>query len=144
MKQPEIVSILVVDDDDVVAEAIERAMRKQRVANPVIYAADGAEALEILRGSHPEQDIRSPFIVLLDLNMPRMNGLEFLDELRGDPELSGTVVFVLTSSDLESDMLAAYRAHVAGYMVKSEVGKDFRKAIELLEQYWITISLPAA
>src|ERR1700753_3809044 len=95
-------SILLVDDDDVAAEAVVRGLRKHSMECPIVIAEDGIVALQILRGTHTRK-ITKPFLVLLDLNMPRMNGLEFLRELRHDAALKGTVVFVLTTSGADAD-----------------------------------------
>ena len=92
------VSILIVDDDEIDTRAVERALRKQRIVNPVYRAANGQEGLAMLRGEGGRQKVPRPYLILLDLNMPRMNGLQFLQELRGDSSLSDSIVFVLTSS----------------------------------------------
>ena len=83
-----------------------------------------------------------PYIILLDLNMPRMGGLEFLKEVRADPGLSDSVVFVLTTSDDDADRCQAYRQHIAGYCVKSRVGADFLELTGLLKAYWRVVELP--
>ena len=101
-------SILLIDDDDVDAMGVERALKKLRLANPFVRARDGIEGLEIMRSGA----ISSPYLLLLDLNMPRMNGIEMLRELRADPNLSSTVVFVLTTSDDDQDKVAAYSEQI--------------------------------
>lgn len=83
-----------------------------------------------------------PNLILLDLNMPRMGGIEFLEELRTDPNLKDSVVFVLTTSDAEADRLAAYDHFVAGYMVKSKIGENFFQLADMLEGYWRIVELP--
>lgn len=83
------VSILLVDDDDIDVMGIQRAFTKLKILNPITRARDGAEALELLR----EGKLSKPYLILLDINMPRMNGLEMLDALRQDPQLSSSVVF---------------------------------------------------
>lgn len=132
------VSILLIDDDDVDAMAVRRALKKHRIANPLTVARDGIEGLEALRSGKVE----SPFMILLDLNMPRMNGLEFLEELRKDEELKASVVFVLTTSDEDQDIAAAYAQQVAGYILKSNVGPDFLRVLDLLGSYWRVVELP--
>jgi len=134
--------LLVIDDDDVAAEAIERSLRKHGISAPISFAANGAEALELLRATGIGGANRVPLIALLDLNMPRMNGFEFLREVRSDPALSSLVVFVLTTSDADLDRTRAYQEHVAGYMVKSAVGPQFRRLASLLEQYAQAVVLP--
>jgi len=137
------VNILLVDDDDVAAEAVVRSLRKHAMDFPVTLACDGIEALEILRGTHPDLSIEKPYLILLDLNMPRMNGFEFLQDIRSDTQLHDSIVFVLTTSDFESDKTRAYHEHIAGYMVKSAVGPQFAKLAALLDNYRSTVALPA-
>lgn len=135
------VSILLIEDDSLDVMAIQRALAKAKMANPLHVARDGLEAFEILR-SKDDQQIRRPFIILLDLNMPRMNGLEFLSELRGDPRLRQSIVFVLTTSDDDQDIMDAYENLIAGYIVKQKVGEDFMRLIEMLDHYWPVIEFP--
>lgn len=136
------VTILLVEDDEVDALAIERAFRHLRIANPLAHAKDGLEALEHLRGTNGREPISRPFIVLLDLNMPRMNGIEFLEEVRADKALRDTVVFVLTTSKADEDKVKAYRLNVAGYIVKESVGDDFLDCLHMLAHYWRVIEFP--
>lgn len=136
------VKILLVEDDEVDAEGIERSFRKAKIANPVIRARDGVEALERLRGSSEEPPLAQPFLVLLDLNMPRMDGLTFLDNIRKDPAIQNAIVFVLTTSSAEKDKFAAYKSFVAGYIVKSRAGVDFVELIGLLDHYWRVVEFP--
>lgn len=132
------VTLFIVDDDDIDAIALERALRKLRLLNTVYRAHDGQEALDMLRSGA----VPSPFIILLDLNMPRMNGLEFLQALRVDPALTHVVVFVLTTSKSDEDLVAAYRKHVAGYVLKQHMDRDFLEVISLIEHYWRLVELP--
>ena len=90
------VHILIVDDDDISIRAIRRALTKMKLVNPVRVATDGIQGLEILRGEAGEKKLLPPFVVLLDINMPRMNGHEFLAEVRDDPKLRRAIIFVLT------------------------------------------------
>jgi CheY-like chemotaxis protein len=136
------VTLLLVEDDLVDAEAIQRAFRQQRIANPFVVVPDGVAALAALRGEPGAPEVPHPYVVLLDLNMPRMNGIEFLEALRADPALARTVVFVLTTSDREEDKVAAYDHHVAGYILKSRAGEDFLEVIKLLRVYWRLIEFP--
>lgn len=136
------INILLVEDDDVAAEAVMRSLRKHSVNAPITLAQDGLEALEILREEHPQQHIEKPYVVLLDLNMPRMNGFEFMQEVRADRELSESVIFVLTTSDNEQDRARAYAKNIAGYMVKSAVGPQFAKLASLLDSYRAAVKLP--
>lgn len=136
------VTLLLVEDDRVDAEAIQRAFHQQKIANPFVVVPDGEEALRALRGAPGAPAVEEPFLILLDINMPRMNGFEFLRALRADPDLHRSIVFVLTTSEEESDKLAAYESHVAGYIVKSRAGEDFLKVVQMLRAYWRIIEFP--
>jgi len=129
------VSILLIEDNDIDAEAIQRAFRKHRIANPVVVASDGQRALDYLRGRDDGAKLLPPFVILLDLNLPRMDGFEFLAKLRKDATLAKSIVFVLTSSDLEQDKAAAYQHHIAGYVVKSKINDGFHELINMLRAY---------
>lgn len=134
-------TFLVVDDDAVAVMAIKRALRKLRIVNEVKVVGDGQEALDLLRGTHSAA-LKQPYIILLDLNMPRMGGLEFLSEVREDKELSGSVVFVLTTSDAPSDIAQAYSHKIAGYIVKENAYDTVKRAMEILGAYTEIVSLP--
>ncbi len=136
------VNILIVDDDDVAAESVVRSLRKHAMDFPITLARDGIEALEILRNQHNDLAIEKPYLILLDLNMPRMDGFEFLQEVRSDRSLHDSIIFVLTTSDADSDRTRAYHQNIAGYMVKSAVGPQFAKLANLLDNYRSTVSLP--
>jgi CheY-like chemotaxis protein len=136
------VTLLLIEDDQVDAEAIQRAFRRQKIANPFVVVRDGVEALRALRGEPGAPEVPRPFLILLDLNMPRMNGIEFLQALRSDLNLQRSIVFVLTTSEREEDKLEAYNGHVAGYVVKSRAGEDFLKVIQMLRAYWRIIEFP--
>jgi CheY-like chemotaxis protein len=135
-------TILLVEDDDVAAEAVVRSLAKAQLMFPVVWAEDGEQALAALRGQDPKRRVPRPRVTLLDLNMPRMNGFEFLQHLRSDPELSDDVVFVLTTSDADTDRVRAYHEHVAGYMLKAAVGPQFARLAQLLDLYQRAIRLP--
>jgi CheY-like chemotaxis protein len=136
------VNILLVEDDEVDVKAVKRALRDLKIINSLTVATDGIEALEILRGQHGRERMKRPYLILLDLNMPRMGGIEFLDELRGDPDLSSSLVFVMTTSADEEDRFRAYDRHVAGYMLKHSPARTFVDSIAALEHYWRIIELP--
>lgn len=136
------VNLLIVEDDDVAAEAIQRSLRKSETQFNAVIAEDGMVALDILRGKHPERKIANPLIVLLDINMPRMNGFEFLEEVRHDKSLKSLVVFVLTTSSSDMDRSRAYEENIAGYMTKDKVGPQFSKLFKLLSDYAETVLLP--
>lgn len=139
MKSKE-VTILLVEDDDIDFMAVKRGFQKNKIANKIIRASDGKEALEIIQ----EQQVPRPYIVLLDLNLPRMNGFEFLEHIRNDDALRKTTVFILSSSEEDQDVLKAHNLNVAGYFVKNEVGEGFDQIINLLDGYWKVAHLPVA
>lgn len=133
------VTILVVDDDKVDVMAVRRAFRQSGIGNAMVFAFDGIEALEKLRDG---KSVPRPFLVLLDLNMPRMNGIEFLNETRNDPDLRDSVVFVLTTSRDGTDKRRAYARNVAGYIVKEDTRDGYINTAGLLESYARVVELP--
>jgi len=135
-------NILLVEDDEVDVMAVKRAFRDLKLANPLHVARDGLEALSILRGDDGKTALPLPYIILLDLNMPRMSGLEFLEELRKDPKLHSSIVFVMTTSAAEEDRVRAYNYNIAGYVLKHSPGRTFLDAITMLEHYWRVVELP--
>lgn len=132
------VTLFLIEDDDIDAMAITRGFKKTGIGNQVVRACDGVEALEMLRsGTVPE-----PYIILLDLQMPRLNGLEFLNEVREDPQLENSIIFVLTTSKADEDITASYEKHIAGYFVKDEVGEEFLDIVKMLKGYWKIVLFP--
>lgn len=142
MNPSAVANILLVDDDEIDVETVKMELRDQRICNPVVVAQDGVEALEILRGENGHTKLPTPYIILLDINMPRMNGHEFLEAIRQDAELKSSIVFVLTTSSADTDRFQAYLNNVAGYIVKDNAGDHFQNAIKLLEHYWKVVELP--
>ena len=143
MLEPRTAHLLHVEDDDLCIMGLARAFKKAKIANPVSLAHDGIDALEMLRGTNGRERFPRPFLILLDLNMPRMNGIEFLKELRQDPELRKSIVFVMTTSDADEDMVAAYDLGVAAYILKSNPANAFLEATALLDTYWRVVEFPA-
>ncbi|MFT5734455.1 MAG: CheY-like chemotaxis protein [Planctomycetota bacterium] len=135
--------VLLVDDDLVDRKAVLRGFSRAGLDAEIQVASDGAEALTILRGDEPQQLISQPFLVLLDLNMPGMGGLAFLEEVRKDPLLKRTVIFVLTTSNSDEDRTAAYDHFVAGYILKSQAGHNFEGLLAMLQAYWSVVILPS-
>jgi CheY-like chemotaxis protein len=138
----ETVNLLIVEDDDVAVMGMQRAFKKVQFPNPRYVANDGLEALEMLRGENGREALPRPVLVLLDLNMPRMNGFEFLEEIRSDPELRQTIVFVHTTSDKDNDKVRAYKKNVAGYIVKNDAETTFLEALGMLDRYWRIVEFP--
>jgi CheY-like chemotaxis protein len=136
------VNLLLVDDDEVDVQGLKRAFAKSRIGNPITVARDGIEALEFLRGENGRPQLPKPHLILLDLNMPRMNGLEFLEAIRADEDLKRSVVFMITTSKAEEDRARAYDQHVAGYIVKQDPGNTFMQAVALMEHYWKIVEFP--
>ena len=126
-------NVLLIDDDEVDVMNVQRAFKKNNIINPLYVAHNGLEALELLRSDKVPSERR---LVLLDLNMPKMNGLEFLREVRNDPELRSLTVIVLTTSDDERDKVEAYNLNVAGYIVKPVTFQSFVEAVAALNTYW--------
>ena len=137
------VRILLVEDDDGDAKAVTRAFAKANIGNPIIRAQDGVEALAYLTEAEKKTQTRPPILLLDDLNMPRMNGIELVRALRAHPELRRTVVFLLTTSKREEDMAAAYDLNVAGYIVKQNAGVDFLNLVGMIDSFWKIVELPA-
>jgi CheY-like chemotaxis protein len=136
------VNLLLVDDDEVDIQGMKRAFAKSRIGNPITVARDGIEALEFLRGENGRPKLAKPHLILLDLNMPRMNGLEFLQAIRADEDLKNSIVFMITTSKAEEDRARAYDQHVAGYIVKQDPANTFMQAVALMEHYWKIVEFP--
>ena len=130
-------NILHVEDDQVDRMVIQRVIKKLGIAEQVTQASNGEEALQILRGSHSTTTIGAlPHLVLLDINMPKMNGLESLKELRADPQLRHISVFMMTTSNDDGDRTEAYRYNVAGYILKPVDIQQFESTFQTLGGFW--------
>lgn len=136
---PRCLHILLVDDDEVDVMNVRRAFERANVTNPLHVAGNGAEALRMLRDGTVPPGRR---LVLLDLNMPRMNGIEFLRELRGDPALRATAVVVLTTSNEDRDKVEAYNLNVAGFLLKPVTFVTFVDVMATLNKYWTLVEMP--
>jgi len=132
-------NILLVEDDQVDVMNVKRAFEKNRITNPLHVATDGVEGLAMLRNGRFPKDRR---LVLLDLNMPRMNGIELLREMRRDPDLQSTPVVVLTTSNDDRDKVDAYNLNVAGYLLKPVTFTNFVEVMAALNKYWSLVELP--
>lgn len=132
--------IFLVEDDDGDAKAIRRALQRSNLPNPVRRAIDGVEALSILRD--PDLPRPKSFLLLIDLNMPRMNGLELLREIRNDPTLHPAVAFVYSTSQDHLDKAAAYDLCVAGYILKGRIDSKADDLTSMLRSYCRVIEFP--
>lgn len=132
-------TILLVDDDEIDRKVVIRAFRQHQANTDIIEARDGIEALEILKDA---KNWHSPFLILLDLSMPRMDGIEFMARLRRHKQLGSSLVIVLTTSRSDEDRIAAYDHHVAGYIVKSNRANEFNQVIDVIERYSQVIEFP--
>ena len=136
MPSTKTVTILLVEDDDVDIKALRWAFEKLKIANPLLVAHDGVDAWEML------PTLPRPYLIITDISMPRMNGIEFLRKLRESGQFHDSIVFVLTTSNEEQDKVDAYDLNVAGYMLKSDMGSSFTRAIALIENYWKVVEFP--
>jgi len=134
-----VLNILLVEDDEVDVMNVKRAFERNNVSNPLFVAGNGLEGLEVLRGDEMPKERR---LVLLDLNMPKMNGIEFLQALRADPELAATPVVVLTTSNDDQDKIDAYNLNVAGYLLKPVTFSNFCERMTTLNKYWTLVEMP--
>lgn len=136
-------NILLVEDDEVDVMNIQRAFRKNNITNPLYHASNGIEALSILRGREAQINIpQVRRLILLDLNMPKMNGIEFLKELRGDEQLKAIPVIVLTTSNEDKDKVEAYKLNVAGYILKPVTFNSFVETVATMNKYWDLSEMP--
>ena len=129
-------NIFIVEDDDLDAEILERSLRKTGASVSLTRARDGVEALEMLRTERADIPLSRPFFVLLDINMPRMNGHELLAQIRSCEQLKDTKVFVFTTSNSQADIDRAYRNNANGYIVKPQGTSGMRDVLSLLSNFW--------
>ena len=130
--------VLLVEDDSVDAMTVKRAFKELKVLNPLVLTTNGEEALQYLRNESNEK----PCVTLLDLNMPKMNGIEYLKIVKADDVLRKIPIVVLTTSKEESDIVESFKLSVAGYIVKPVDYKKFVEAIRAIELYWTLSELP--
>ena len=131
-------NILLVDDDEIDVMTVKRAFTKNKIGNQLFVANDGIQALELLRSDGIPPSRR---LVLLDLNMPRMNGIELLREIRADPALQALSVVVLTTSNEDRDRVEAYQLNVAGYLLKPVTFHAFAEVMSMLNKYWTLMEM---
>ncbi|MES9826870.1 MAG: response regulator [Candidatus Thiodiazotropha sp.] len=130
-------TILLIEDDRVDIMTVQRALQKNNISNPLLIARTGLEALDMLRGTNGVKKINPlPALTLLDLNLPKMSGFEFLQELRSDPELDSLRIIVLTSSNEPKDRAAAFEFEVDDYIVKPHSFDEFTRAVATILALW--------
>jgi len=132
------IPILLVEDDEVDVMTMRRALKDLRIGNPLYVAGDGEAALDLLRSGK----IARPCVILLDLNMPRMGGIEFLRVIKADPVMMSVPVIVLTTSREESDRVDSFQLSVAGYMIKPADYRQFVEVVRTIDLYWTLSELP--
>jgi two-component system response regulator len=145
MSEANVVEILLVEDNPEDLELALRALRKGNLANHIHVARDGAEALEFLfcEGAHAERKMdNGPRVILLDLKLPKIDGLEVLRRVKGDPRTRSIPVVVLTSSKENSDVVESYQLGVNSYIVKPVNFESFVAAVQELGMYWLLLNQP--
>ena len=141
--QKKTVHILHIEDDEVDAMVMKRALKKTDLDFTYEHAKNGIEALDLLRGTNGQEKLSTrPSVILLDLNMPQMNGHEFLQELRNDSDLKSISVYVMSTSSDDKDRLEAFGQNVAGYIVKPLTLESYVEAINTLNKFWQLTELP--
>jgi CheY-like chemotaxis protein len=144
MQEVRLINVLLVEDDEVDVMNVKRAFKKNNISNPLYIATNGLEALAMLRGSPSQLDAVPAHrrLILLDLNMPKMGGIEFLQALRADPVLKKTPVVVLTTSNGDQDRVEAYNFNIAGYLLKPVTFSAFADLMAALNNYWMLCEMP--
>jgi CheY-like chemotaxis protein len=130
--------ILLLEDDSVDAMTVKRALKDLNVNNALVRVINGEEAIKYLS----EASNARPCVILLDLNMPKMNGIEFLKVIKADPALKSIPIVVLTTSRADQDKFECFNRSIAGYIVKPTDYNDFVRAIKILDLYWTLSELP--
>jgi DNA-binding response OmpR family regulator len=134
-------NILLVEDDDGDAGAVRRGFRKVSTVN-IQRAVNGIEALEMLKGENGQTKTPRHVLLIVDLNMPKMSGVELVKAMRMDDQLKQAVIFILTTSTSEEDKRSAYDLNVAGYIDKATAGREFLNLVELMNSYRTIVQLP--
>jgi CheY-like chemotaxis protein len=136
--------IVLVEDNPKDLELTLVALGKTNLANEVVVLRDGAEALDYLycRGDHESRSRGNPAVVLLDLKLPKVDGLQVLEQIKSDPELKSIPVVMLTSSREETDLLRSYKLGVNAYVVKPVGFKEFLESIQDLGIFWAVLNEP--
>jgi len=129
-------NILLVEDNDLDVEILKRALKRIDAPSSLLRAVDGEDALDILKKDLVQPELPRPFVILLDINMPRMNGHEFLEELRQTDGLNDARVFIFTTSDSKKDVRRAYQNNANGYIVKPNSTSELSNVLDTLHKFW--------
>jgi CheY-like chemotaxis protein len=134
--------VLLADDNATDAELTTHALQVGGVSRNIIWVQDGEAALNFLmrKGEYAQRSAELPRLMLLDLHMPRIDGLDVLARIKSDPQLRGIPVVIMSSSDQESDMLSSYERHANSYIVKPVDFKQFTEQVAILGRYWMTVN----
>jgi len=138
-----IMNILLVEDNDLDVEILRRGLKKLGAQNSLVRARDGLEALQMLKDDLADNRLPRPYVILLDINMPRMNGHEFLQELRETKGISDARVFVFTTSDSKKDIGLAYQRNANGYIVKPNSSSELCDVLQTLQRFWAICEDPS-
>ncbi|HHF7367705.1 TPA: response regulator [Legionella bozemanae] len=137
------INFMLVDDDEIDIKDIQRTFKKNNINNPLHVATNGVDALNKLLGINGEKKLKpTPKIIILDINMPKMNGIEFMKNIRTNKKLKSLLVFILTTSNSEKDKIDAYNLNAAGYIVKPFQVSEFMEMISSLHHYWNLLEFP--
>lgn len=145
MEKPHSIEILLVEDNPNDAELTIRALKEKNLANKLVHLRDGAEALDYIFATGPYSNRvidDSPRLILLDINMPKVNGLEVLRIIRADPRTTAIPVVILTSSHEDRDIFESYKLHVNSYIVKPVEYDNFMSAVTEIGLYWLLLNQP--
>jgi CheY-like chemotaxis protein len=139
-KSTPLFDVLLVEDEPADAHLIKMSFKENRVRCNLHHVWDGVEALAFLRRQGPDYtDVPRPDLILLDLNMPRMNGREFLTKIKSEPDFSNIPTIVLTTSDIERDVLATYQLGASSYITKPVDVEQFIEVVRQIEGYWFNV-----
>ncbi len=141
-KKRNVVTIVIADDDAEDREMIRKVFEKRHLGNPLVEVEDGEDLMDYLLRRHTYAHLQSeplPGLILLDLNMPRIDGRDALKEIKSNPKLGGIPVVILTTSNSEEDVLCSYKAGANGYIVKPITFEGFVDALGVVQRYWIEI-----
>jgi len=133
------VTVLLVEDDPDDVYLTQEALRSSKLRLSLVVVSDGVAAVQYLRSEAGYADRRRPDLILLDLNLPRMDGREVLTEVKGDPALTDIPVVILTTSQAEEDIAASYRQHANCYISKPVGIEQFRSIVASIESFWFTV-----